>query len=66
MAERWQISKTHLSADAPNGDTLTVVSYTDGTCGIVRNGTPVQQYCWDPDQMDQCTAVFLLLAHLVR
>jgi hypothetical protein len=64
VVDRWQISRTHLTLDDPNGDgdVLAMVSYVQGGCGISRNGTPLKEFYWELDEMDQCAATLLRLA----
>jgi len=65
VADRWQISTTHLVIEDPSGDELSIVSYVDGGCGIARNGTPLREYFWElaeMAEMAQCTQTLLRLA----
>ena len=58
------IAKIHLTATAPNGDVLDVVTFTNARCGITRNGQPIPDMEWDVEQMADCTAALKRLAAL--
>ena len=64
MLESRTIAKTHLTATAPGGDVLDVVTFTNGRCGLTRNGKPIAGMEWDLEQMGECTAALNRLAAL--
>jgi hypothetical protein len=61
MKPKRPIQKTHLTATAPNGDALAVVSYADGRVAITRNEQPIPEMEWDAGEMAECTAMFAKL-----
>jgi hypothetical protein len=63
-ADPRQIATIHLTTDAPGGGTLAIVTYSDGDCGISRDGQPIPEYTWPANQMRECTQAFLRLAGL--
>lgn len=61
MPELPRIDKTHLTANAPNGDALAMVTFSNGRCGITRNGNPIPGMEWDVGEMAACTAELIRL-----
>jgi hypothetical protein len=64
MLDKPVIEKIHLTAIDPAGERLAVVTFTNGQCGITRDGQAVQGLEWPVDQMPQCTIAFARLAGL--
>ncbi len=64
ISDTRTIDKTHLTATAPNGQTVAVVTFSDGRCGIAESGRPIPGMQWDVEQMPECTATFARLASL--
>ena len=61
-----QIQKIHLTATGPEGEQLAVVTYTNGKCGITRDGKPSVDLEWPLDQIARCVSVLLRLAGLAE
>ena len=64
MPDSRLIDKTHLTAVAPDGDTLAVVTYTSGRCGVVRNGRPVHGLEWEIERIAESVTAMIQLAGL--
>jgi hypothetical protein len=64
VPDRSQIVTIHLTATASNGDVLEMVTFTNGRCGLTRNGQPMADMEWELDRMNECTAALKRLAGL--
>ena len=45
-----------------DGETFSLVTFTDGAYGIARNGEPLDGHRWPEEQLDTCIARLLHLA----
>ncbi len=64
MLHRRQIDKIHVTATNASGQTVAVVTFSNGRCGITLDGQPVDGKDWPADQMHNCTAELLRLSGL--
>jgi hypothetical protein len=65
-AQIRQVDTIHFTATTPDGRELAVVSYTDGRCGITRDGEPIEGLDWPIDCLNECTEWFAQLAGLSK
>jgi hypothetical protein len=54
-----KVKETIMTAALRNGDVLAVVTYTDGRCGLARNGEPMHVFSWRHEELDECVVSFL-------
>ena len=48
-----------MTATLRHGDVLAVVTFTDGRCGLSRNGEPMHVFSWPHNQLDDAVVQFL-------
>ena len=58
-AEEPRIAEVIMTMTAPNGDRVDLVSYSDGSCGVLCNGQPIPGKQWSPCRMRESTAELL-------
>jgi hypothetical protein len=60
------IRETVLTVTNRTGDTFTLVTFTDGSYGLAKDGQPVDGHHWQNGQMKQCVEALVRLAGLER
>lgn len=54
-----RVKETLMTATLRGGDVLAVVTYTDGRCGLSRNGEPMHVFSYHHEDLDECVVTFL-------
>ena len=54
-----KVKETLMTATLRHGDVLAVVTFTDGRCGLARNGEPMHVFSWRHEELDECVVKFL-------
>ena len=54
-----KVNETLMTATLRHGDVLAVVTFTDGRCGLARNGEPMHVFSWPHAELDECVVQFL-------
>ena len=58
------VKETVLTVTSRTGDTLTLVTFADGSYGLARAGVPVDGQRWRNGQMKDCVEALVRLAGL--
>ena len=64
--ERRKIAQRVCFARLGADDNVLLVGYDNGHYGILRNGRPIVDRCWEPDDVQNCAKTFLRYVRLER
>lgn len=56
------IQRAVVTLRGPEGEILSLVTFTDGAYGITRNGEPLDGCRWAEEELDACVTRLLRLA----